>query len=94
MITRELTVRNPSGLHARPAAIFAETAGGFESSVTVRNITSDGSAVDAKSILMVLTLGVQQGHRIAVSAEGSDEELTISTLAELIASNLGETGEG
>lgn len=91
MVDAELTVRNPSGLHARPAALFAEAAGEFASQITVRNLTADSHAVDAKSVLMVLTLGVQPGHRIGLEAEGTDAEAAVARLTELVEAGLGET---
>jgi phosphocarrier protein FPr len=90
MRSAEVTVRNPTGLHARPATVFVETAGRFASSITVENLDRGSPAVDAKSILFVLTAGVQQGHRIRLSADGPDEEEALGALAAAVASGLGE----
>ncbi|HEX5147722.1 MAG TPA: HPr family phosphocarrier protein [Candidatus Limnocylindrales bacterium] len=86
----ELEIRNPSGLHARPAALFVRTAGALRSRVRVRNLTRDGADVDAKSLLSVLGLGVSHGHRIAIQAEGEDEEAAIAAMRDAIESGLGE----
>jgi phosphotransferase system HPr (HPr) family protein len=86
-----LPVRNPSGLHARPAALFVRTAGGFGAQIRVRNVTRGGEAVDAKSILGVLTLGVSSGHEIEVIASGDDAAEALEALRELVASGIGET---
>lgn len=85
-----LTVRNPSGIHARPAAQFVKTAGRFRSTVTVVNVTSGRGPADAKSILAVLPLGVAQGHEIEVSAEGADAEEAIAAITEAVNTGLGE----
>ena len=86
----ELQVVNKSGLHARPANLLVETAGRFKSRITVENLDRGSRPVDAKSILMLLTAGVQQGHRIRLTADGEDEDQAIETLSELIRSGLGE----
>lgn len=58
-----VTLKNPTGLHARPAALFVEKANQFESEIKVRK--GDG-IVDGKSILSILTLGVEQGQKITI----------------------------
>jgi phosphocarrier protein HPr len=83
-----LTLRNKTGLHARPAALFVQAAKGFQSTLHVRK---DDREVDAKSILSVLTLGAESGAVITLTAEGNDEDLAVETLQKLIESNFGET---
>ncbi|MFZ5853520.1 MAG: HPr family phosphocarrier protein [Chloroflexota bacterium] len=90
MRTLELTVINPSGLHARPASLFVETAARFASRITIENLDRAGRPVDAKSILMLLTAGVQRGHRIRLSADGPDEEEALAALRDLVEAGLGE----
>ncbi|HXF70416.1 MAG TPA: HPr family phosphocarrier protein [Thermoflexus sp.] len=87
-----LTLTNAVGLHARPAALFVQTAARFRSNITVRNITRGTPAVNAKAILAVLTLGAEHGHVIEISAEGPDEEEAIATLKALVESRFGEDG--
>lgn len=82
-----LRVAHEAGLHARPAAIFVQGAVGFTSQVRVRNLTQGTAFVDAKSILGVLTLGVEQGHEIELQVEGPDEEQAIRTLEALVRSD-------
>jgi phosphotransferase system HPr (HPr) family protein len=89
----ELEIRNPSGLHARPAALFVRTAGAQKARIRVRNLTRESGEVDAKSLLSVLGLGVSSGHRIEVSAEGDDEESAIAAISGAVAAGLGETLE-
>ena len=86
----ELAVVNKSGLHARPANLLVETAAGFSSRVMIENLDRRSRPVDAKSILMLLTAGVQRGHRIRISADGEDEDQAVETLVALIEGGLGE----
>jgi phosphocarrier protein HPr len=94
MRTTERTVLNPSGLHARPAALFVRTAAGFASKITLENIDRETAPVDAKSILMVMGAGVSTGHRIRVTADGPDEDDAITTLEAFIDGGMGETIPG
>jgi phosphotransferase system HPr (HPr) family protein len=85
-----LTIRNPSGLHARPAALFVRGAGGFSSTIRLSNISRGTGPADAKSILAVLGLGVSSGHEIELVADGDDADAALAALRELIDSGLGE----
>lgn len=82
-----LKVINEAGLHARPAAEFVKMAAQFKCKLIVRNATKDSAGVDAKSILSVLTLGVEKNHEIELSAEGEDEMQAIQSLRQLIESD-------
>jgi phosphotransferase system HPr (HPr) family protein len=82
-----LQVINEVGLHARPAAEFVKLAGQFKSNLQVRNITRNSNIMDAKSILSVLTLGVEKGHEIELIGEGEDEIDAIDALRNLIQSD-------
>ena len=82
-----LQVTNEVGLHARPAAIFVNAASSFTSAIQVRNVTASSAWADAKSILSVLVLGVEQGHEVELTAEGPDEAEAIGVLGELIRSD-------
>ena len=87
----EVEVNNPSGLHARPAAVFVRAASAIGADVRVTNLTTGSAEVSAKSILAVLGLGVSSGHRIRLRVEGDDEDLVLRSLADLVAGGLGET---
>ena len=63
MYSKTTTVVNASGIHARPASLFVQKASGFGSKVTVRNVTKGSDPKDAKSILMVMGLGMACGLR-------------------------------
>lgn len=86
----QVKVTNEVGLHARPASVFVKTANQFESNTRVRNVTADNEWVNAKSILEVLTLGVEQNHEIELEIEGSDEAEAAEKLKHLIESELPE----
>ena len=88
----EIVMRNPSGLHARPATLFTDAAARFAAKVTVENLTRGKGPVDAKSMLMLLTAGVSKDHRIRLVADGSDEDAAIDSLLGLVESGLGEPG--
>ena len=90
MQTFRVTINHSVGLHARPAAQFVQTASKYESEVTVANITMESAAVNAKSILLVLTLGVQQGHEIEIVADGVDVQDVITALKDLVENNFSE----
>jgi phosphotransferase system HPr (HPr) family protein len=85
-----LIVHHPLGLHARPAALFVQTAARFKAAVRVTNRTRGTKPVDAKSILSVLTLGVSQGHEIQIAAEGDDADAALAAITDLVESNFGE----
>lgn len=79
-----LKVVGAVGLHARPAAVFVNEAAKFASKIRVRNVTTNNAWVDAKSILSVLTLGVEQNHEIEITTEGPDEDQAAADLERLI----------
>jgi phosphotransferase system HPr (HPr) family protein len=85
-----LAVNHPAGLHARPAALFVKMAASFPCSITVKNLTSNKPAANAKSVLSVLTQGVNQGHSVEITAEGESAEQALQALQELVEGNFGE----
>ena len=80
-IIRKLKIASKQGLHARPAAMFVETANKFISKVT---IIKDDIVVDGKSILNILTLGVECKDEIIIEVEGEDAEEAIESLKRVI----------
>lgn len=91
MAEREVEVRNPSGLHARPAATFVRAAGGFPADVRVTNLTRNADkSASAKSVLGVMGLGVLAGHRIRIAASGDGADEAVTSLADLVEAGLGE----
>lgn len=81
MITREVTITNTIGLHARPATFFIQKANAYKSTVWVEK---EDRKVNAKSLLGVLSLGIAQGMTIKLIAEGSDESEALEGLETLI----------
>lgn len=88
-----LTIPNKIGLHARPAALFVQTAGRFQSAITVRNLTRGSLTVDAKSIFSVLGIGAQYNHQIAIAANGPDATEALAALSQLVGDGFGEMEE-
>ena len=86
----KIKINHSSGLHARPASLFVQTANKFTSAISAQNITAESAITNAKSILSVLTLGVVQGHEIEIIAEGDDAQEAIAALENLILNNFGE----
>src|SRR5947209_19348809 len=80
-LERPLTITNKVGLHARPAALFVQTAARFKD--TKIEVVKDGTVRDAKSMLGVLTLGVSQGTTILVRAVGPHADEAIAALSDL-----------
>jgi phosphotransferase system HPr (HPr) family protein len=91
MAEATIQVKNKVGLHARPAALFVQTANKFQSKVKVQNLTTKGDLVDAKSIIMVLTLGVMKDHEVLIQTDGPDSDAALDALKSLIENNFGET---
>ena len=88
-----LLVHSEVGLHARPAALFVDRANRYESEILVRNLSTHSDWADAKSILSVLTLGVEKDHQIELQVSGLDEEPAVAALAALVDAAFGE-GQG
>jgi phosphocarrier protein HPr len=87
MVEKTIEVSNPTGLHARPAALFVQTAGKFTSNIW---IAKGEKKVNAKSIMGLMSLAVSQGTRVIIGAEGEDEHLAVKELIDLITSGFRE----
>ncbi len=81
MITRDVTIQNNVGLHARPATFFIQKANSYKASIWVEK---DDRRVNAKSLLGVLSLGIIKGMTVTLIADGVDENEALDGLAELI----------
>ena len=79
-LSREMTVLNAYGIHARPAALFVKTANRFSSEITVEH---KGAKVSAKSIMGLLTIEGHQGAVLKIDACGSDAVEALDALEEL-----------
>ena len=87
MFSKEVTVQNQVGLHARPATFFIQKANEFKSLIT---IARDERKVNAKSLLGVLSLGITKGTSVIISADGPDEQEAIDALEVLVMSNFAD----
>lgn len=85
MITRTATIGSSVGLHARPAALFAQAAAATDYDIT---ITLDDNEADAASILEVMTLGAKQGDEVTLSCEDDSAAEALDSLVALLASDL------
>jgi phosphotransferase system HPr (HPr) family protein len=83
---RTVTLGSKSGLHARPAAIFVQHAKGFQSEI---KLSKDEKTANGKSILSVLTLGVEHGDQVVLKVTGDDAQLAIDKLVPLLEGDLG-----
>ena len=87
MISREITITNSIGLHARPATFFIQKANAYKASVWVEK---EDRRVNAKSLLGVLSLGIAQGMTVTLLADGQDEEDALDGLVNLINTGFAE----
>lgn len=88
-LERQITVKHAMGLHARPAALFVRTAQRFKAKL---ELECRGREADAKSILSVLSLGVNQGMSFTIRADGPDATEAVDAICALVACNF-EEGE-
>ncbi len=87
MISKTLTVVNPSGLHLRPAGVLSQTAMKFKSDITIE---CGEKKIVAKSVLNVMAAGIKCGTDITLICDGEDEQEAMDTLSQAIESGLGE----
>lgn len=83
----EIEIKNPSGIHARPAAVLANAAKAFSCAV---EIVSNGKAANAKSVVAVMGADFRKGDRVRLIADGADAENAMKVLIPLVESGLGE----
>ncbi|WP_125132652.1 HPr family phosphocarrier protein [Microbacterium sp. 10M-3C3] len=81
-LTRTVRIGSSHGLHARPAKLFAQAA--KESGLPVTIAKDAGAPVNAASILAVISLAIEQGDYVTLTADGDGAEATLDTLAELL----------
>ena len=88
--SRLLTLPNPLGLHARPAAQFIRLARRFQARVTIENITTSAGPAEAASINGVLALGARQGHQLLLRAQGPEARQALDALTSFVKSGCGD----
>ena len=87
MVSRNVTIVNSIGLHARPATFFIQKANSYKSSIYVEK---DDRRVNAKSLLGVLSLGIVGGTTIKIIADGADEQEAVDALVKLVETGFAE----
>jgi phosphocarrier protein HPr len=97
--SRTVVLPNPTGLHARPAKVFAQAAGEAAASGATVTLAKGDQSVNARSVLSVLTLDCHQGDEVTISVEGEGADKVRARLFDLVESGLGEasapaSGEG
>ena len=80
-VTREMTVSNKLGVHARPAAMFVKIANRFESEIYVEK---DGETVNGKSIMGLMMLAAGPGSKLSIRANGQDAAQAVNELEALL----------
>lgn len=83
MVSKDVTVQNNVGLHARPATFFVQKANSYKSSVWIEK---GDRRVNAKSLLGVLSLGISKGTTITILSDGADENEVLDGLVSLVES--------
>lgn len=81
MNRKEVTVQIPGGLEARPIAVLVQVASQYESSIYLE---VEGKRVNAKSIMGMMTLGLQAGEKMIIEANGSDEDAAVEGIEKYI----------
>ncbi len=81
MITKEITITNSSGLHARPASLWVQMASRYQSSIIIK---ANDSEVNGKSILGILSLGLTAGSKFELIVDGEDEQEAAGNLEALV----------
>ncbi len=87
MLSKTLTIVNPSGLHLRPAGVLSQTAMKFKCDVLIE---CGEKRIIAKSVLNVMAAGIKSGTEVTLICDGEDEAAAMETISQAIESGLGE----
>lgn len=88
MLSKKVTIVNPSGLHLRPAGVLSQTAMKFKSDSVIE---SGNKRIVAKSVLNVMAAGIKCGTEVNVVCDGPDEEAALTAITDAIENGLGES---
>ncbi len=91
MVSKKVVIKNPTGLHLRPAGVLCKEALNYKSHITFKY---RGNTANAKSVLSVLGACIKGGDEIELVCEGEDEKAALEALAGIIEAGLGESMEG
>ncbi|MGN0243311.1 MAG: HPr family phosphocarrier protein [Lachnospiraceae bacterium] len=83
MTTKKITINLPNGLDARPVALLVQVASQFESRIVVE---TENKKINAKSIMGMMSLGLDTGEEINISADGEDEAEAIENIEKYLSS--------
>lgn len=81
MVTKKVKIQLENGLDARPVAMLVQVASKFDSRIY---LLSDGKKVNAKSIMGMMSLGLDNGEEVTVSADGNDEEAAVAEIEKFL----------
>ena len=87
MYVKDVVVQNQVGLHTRPATFFIQKANEFKASIWIEK---EERRVNAKSLLGILSLGIVGGTQIKIIADGSDEQVAVNALVDLVESGFSD----
>ena len=87
MYVKDVVVQNQVGLHARPATFFIQKANEFKASIWIEK---EERRVNAKSLLGILSLGIVGGTQTKIIADGSDEQVAVNALVDLVESGFSD----
>ncbi|MDR2902608.1 MAG: HPr family phosphocarrier protein [Lactobacillales bacterium] len=87
-VSKEVTLQNLKGLHARATSAFVKVAEGFKSDITLQK--EDGTSVCGKSIMGILMLGMPMGESLTITATGDDAAAAVQALSDLVDAKFGE----
>ena len=87
MVSQKITVTNEQGMHMRPASVFSQAMTPFASDVKV---VFNGTAYDAKSVMMLMSACIKCGSEIEIQCDGADEQDALKKAIELVESGLGD----
>lgn len=91
MVKEQVVIKNPTGLHLRPAGLFCKTAMQFGCKITIERKNQESEIhANAKSVLSVLGACIKSGDRITIVCEGEDEEAALETMVRIVNDGLGE----
>lgn len=83
MITKEIVIKIPNGLEARPVALLVQVASQYECSI---HVASNEKRVNAKSIMGMMSMGISAGETVTVMADGPDEQVAIDNIEKYLSS--------
>lgn len=85
MIEFNYTIKDPQGIHARPAGQLVKATTSYPCSIT---ITKGEKTIDAKRVMALMSLGIKSGETIVIKVDGENEDTAAKELAEFLAENL------